>query len=160
MKAPALTAGNENYPVGHVRGKIRIRINVYRVDTDGTATLQSGVPVEIKRDLYSPYYGVDGEIEGWSDGLTMFSGTSDDNGVVYIEQPYTYVKNTAAPQYDTVYLGDGSTNDFDHVVFQRIDNDKGGIRFSIAPDENSGYSLVAGSDEYAVSAQAIRTAAL
>ena len=150
MKAPALTAGNENYPVGHVRGKIRIRINVYRVNTDGTATLQPGVPVEIKRDLYSPYYGDSKEIPGWHDGLTMFSGTSDDNGVVYIEQPYTYLKNTNDAQYDTVYLGDGSTNDFDHVVFQRIDNDKGGIRFSIAPDENSGYSLVAGSNEYAV----------
>ena len=150
MAASAQTAGNGQYPVGHVPGKIRIRINVYRVNTDGSATLQSGVPIEIKRVLYSPYYGESGEIDGWHDGLTMFSGTSDDNGVVYIENPYTYVKNAADPQYDTVYLGDGNTNDFDHVVFQRIDNDKGGIRFSIAPDENSGYTLVAGSGGKAV----------
>ena len=150
MKVPAQTAGNENYPEGRVPGKIRIRINVYRVNTDGTPTPQSGVPVEIKRNLNSPYYGGSEEIPNWHDGLTMFSGTSDDNGVVYIEQPYTYVKNTNDAQYDTVYLGDGSTNDFDHVVFQRVDNNKGGIRFSITPAGNSGYSLVAGSDEYAI----------
>ena len=83
MAASAQTAGNGQYPVGHVPGKIRIRINVYRVNTDGSATLQSGVPIEIKRVLYSPYYGESGEIDGWHDGLTMFSGTSDDNGVVY-----------------------------------------------------------------------------
>lgn len=133
-----------------MQGKIRIRINVYCVNTDGSVTLQSGVPVEIKRDLYSPYYGEDKEIPDWNDGLTMFSGTSDENGLVYIGQLYTYVKNTNDAQYDTVYLGNGSSNDFDHVVFQRVDNNKGGIRFSIAPAENSGYTLVAGSNGSAV----------
>lgn len=145
MTASAQTAGNGNYPEGHVPGKIRIRINVYRVDENGQQTLQPDVPVEVRRLLSNTYATI-----GWKDQLVLFTGTSDENGVVYIEQPYTYVQDTTNVQNDTVYLGDGSSNDFDHVVFQRVDNNLGGIRFSIAPAENSGYTLVAGGNGSAV----------
>ena len=140
MTASAQTAGNGNYAEGHVQGYIRIRINVYRVNENGQQTPQPGVPVEVSRLLSDTYASK----EGWTNQLVLFKGTSDGNGVVYIEQPYTYVQDTTNVQNDTVYLGDGSSNDFDHVVFQRVDNNLGGIRFSIAPAENSGYTLVAG----------------
>lgn len=147
MTASAQTAGNGNYPVGHERGKIRIRINVKLVDADGNETnAPAGVPVEVRRLLSGAYASK----EGWTNQLVLFKGTSDGNGVVYIEQPYTYVQDTTNVQNDTVYLGDGSSNDFDHVVFQRVDNNLGGIRFSIAPAENSGYTLVAGGNGSAV----------
>ena len=38
MAASAQTAGNENYPEGHVQGKIRIKINVKLVDANGNET--------------------------------------------------------------------------------------------------------------------------
>ena len=146
MTASAQTAGNGNYAEGHVPGKIRIKINVKLVDADGNVTnAPAGVPVEVRRLLSNAY-----ATKGWKDQLVLFTGTSDENGVVYIEQPYTYVQDTTNVQNDTVYLGDGSSNDFDHVVFQRVDNNLGGIRFSIAPAENSGYTLVAGGNGSAV----------
>ena len=146
MTASAQTAGNEQYAEGHVQGYIRIRINVKLVDADGNVTdAPAGVPVEVRRLLSNAY-----ATKGWKDQLVLFTGTSDENGVVYIEQPYTYVQDTTNVQNDTVYLGDGSSNDFDHVVFQRVDNNLGGIRFSIAPAENSGYTLVAGGNGSAV----------
>lgn len=142
MTASAQTAGNGNYAEGHVQGKIRIKINVYSVDENGQQTPQPDVPVEVRRLLSNAY-----ATKGWKDQLVLFTGTSDENGVVYIEQPYTYVKDTTNAQNDTVYLGNGGTNDFDHIVYQRAaqyseDNvPKNNIRFDINPASDSGYNL-------------------
>lgn len=122
---------------------IHIKINVFCVDDNGKAVPQSGVPVEVRRDLSLPYYSESGESLGWSDGLSMFSGTSGTNGVVNIEVPYTVVKNETDHTLDTVYLGDGSKNDTDSIVYQRAVNEDTGypIRFAIVPAQGSGYEL-------------------
>ena len=72
----------------------------------------------------------------------MFSGTSDASGVVNIDAPYTVVKDPDNAANDTAYLGNGETNDNDHVVYQRrADTDAFCIRFAIEPVNGSGYAL-------------------
>lgn len=121
-------------------GHIRIKINVFCVGDDGNASPQPGVPVEVRRDLRTPYYG-DGEpLPDWSDGLPMFSGTSDESGVVNIKVPYTVVKDPDDNANDTAYLGD--SRDKNHVILQRkADNLGYPIRFTIEPAQGSGYEL-------------------
>lgn len=142
MTASAQTAGNGNYAEGHERGYIRIKINVYRVDENGQQKPQPDVPVEVRRLLSNAY-----ATKGWKDQLVLFTGTSDENGVVYIEQPYTYVKDTTNVQNDTVYLGDDKTNDTDHIVYQQAAQyfeenvPKNNIRFDINPASDSRYNL-------------------
>ena len=96
--------------------------------------------VEVRRDLYSPYYGENDPLPEWSNGLVMFTGTSDASGVVNIDAPYTVVKDPDDNAYDTAYLGDGRDNN--HVILQRkADNQGYPIRFTIEPAGNSGYKL-------------------
>lgn len=143
-KGTAAATEGVNSPVAEsAAGQIRIQINVFYVDDNGKAVPQSGVTVEVRRDLSLPYYSESGESLGWSDGLSMFSGTSGTNGVVNIEVPYTVVKDESEPTLDTVYLVDGSTNDNDSIVYQRAAENSQGypIRFEIVPAEDSGYEL-------------------
>lgn len=141
--APAVAEGTDSPVTESAAGQIRIKINVFCVDDDGKAAPQPGVPIEVRRDLSLPYYSESGESLGWSDGLSMFSGTSGTNGVVNIEVPYTVVKNETDHTLDTVYLGDGSKNDTDSIVYQRAVNEDTGypIRFAIVPAQGSGYEL-------------------
>lgn len=139
----AAAEGTDSPVTESAAGHIRIQINVFCVDDNNNATLQPDVPVEVRRDLHTPYYG-DGEpLPDWSDGLPMFSETSNDKGVVVIEVPYTVVMNENDPDLDTVYLGDGSTNDNDSIVYQRAAENSQGypIRFEIVPAQGSGYEL-------------------
>ena len=100
------------------------------------------MPVEVRRDLYSPYYGENDPLPEWSNGLVMFTGTSDASGVVNIDAPYTVVEDPDNAANDTAYLGNGETNDNDHVVYQRrADTDAFCIRFAIEPVNGSGYAL-------------------
>ena len=103
---------------------------------------QPGVRVEVRRELYGDYDGENAQLSGWNDELPMFSGTSDEKGVVEIEVPYTVVKYPDNAANDTAYLGNGETNDNDHVVYQRrADTDAFCIRFAIEPVNGSGYAL-------------------
>ena len=141
--APVAAEGNVSPVTESAAGQIRIKINVFCVDDDGKAAPQPGVPVEVRRDLSLPYYSESGESLGWRDGLSMFRETSGTGGVVYIEAPYTVVKDPDKAANDTVYLGSGNTNDNDHVVYQRAANEDAGypIRFAIVPAQGSGYEL-------------------
>ena len=141
--APAAAEGTDSPVTESAAGQIRIKINVFCVDDDGKAAPQPGVPVEVRRDLHTPYYGDGKPLPDWSDGLSMFRGTSGTGGVVYIEAPYTVVKDPDKAANDTVYLGSGNTNDNDHVVYQRAANEDAGypIRFAIVPAQGSGYEL-------------------
>ena len=141
MTASAQTAGNGNYPVGHERGKIRIRINVKLVDADGTVTsAPAGVPVEVSRLLSDTYLNK----EGWKNQQVLFTGTSDDNGVVYIEAPYQYKKDEQSINNSIAYLGSDST-DVNKIVYQYGAQHNNSIlpdiRFDINPAENSNYTL-------------------
>lgn len=119
---------------------IHIKINVFCVDDSNEAIPQPGVTVEVRRDLYSPYYGENDPLPEWSNGLVMFTGTSDASGVVNIDVPYTVVKDPNDNAYDTAYLGDSRDNN--HVILQRKADGPGyPIRFAIVPAENSGYEL-------------------
>jgi len=123
-------------------GHIRIKINVFCVDDSNEAIPQPGVTVEVRRELHPPYYGENEPLPGWTDELSMFSGTSDEKGVVEIEVPYTVVKYPDNAANDTAYLGNGETNDNDNVVYQRAaDNEGYPIRFAIVPAEDSEYKL-------------------
>lgn len=138
----AAAEGTDSPVTESAAGQIRIKINVFCVDDDGKAAPQPGVPVEVRRDLHTPYYGNGEPLPDWSDGLSMFSGTSDESGVVYIDAPYTVVKDPDNAANDTAYLGNGETNDNDHVVYQRrADADAFCIRFAIEPVNGSGYAL-------------------
>lgn len=139
----AAAEGTDSTVTESATGHISIKINVFCVDDDGNASPQPGVPVEVRRNLSLPYYSESGESLGWSDGLSMFSGTSNDKGVVEIKVPYTAVMNESDPDQDTVYLGDGSNNNNDSIVYQRAAEKSGGypIRFEIVPAEKSGYEL-------------------
>lgn len=141
----AAAEGTDSPVTESAAGHIRIQINVFCVDDNNNATLQPDVPVEVRRELYGDYYGDGEELTDWKDKLPMFSGTSDTSGVVYIDVPYTVVKdpdNDSNDSDDTAYLGKGETNDNDHVVYQRAaDYGKNYIRFAIVPAQNSGYKL-------------------
>lgn len=138
----AAAEGTDNPVTESAAGHIRIKINVFCVDDSNEAIPQPGVPVEVRRDLYSPYYGENDPLPEWSDGLVMFTGTSDASGVVNIDAPYTVVKDPDNAANDTAYLGNGETNDNDHVVYQRrADTDAFCIRFAIEPVNGSGYAL-------------------
>ena len=139
----AAAEGNVSPVTASAAGQIRVKINVFCVDDDGKAAPQPGVPVEVRRDLSLPYYSKSGESLGWTDGLSMFKGTSGTGGVVYIEASYTVVKDPDKAANDTVYLGSGNTNDNDHVVYQRAANEDAEypIRFAIVPAQGSGYEL-------------------
>lgn len=138
----AAAEGTDSPVTESAAGQIRIKINVFCVDDDGNAAPQPGVPVEVRRELYGDYYGNGVELPDWKDGLSMFSGTSDKSGVVYIDAPYTVVKDPDNAANDTAYLGNGETNDNDHVVYQRrADTDAFCIRFAIEPVNGSGYAL-------------------
>ena len=138
---PAAAAEGTDSPVTEpAAGHIRIKINVFCVDDSNEAIPQPDVPVEVRRDLYSPYYGENDPLPEWSDGLVMFTGTSDASGVVNIDAPYTVVKDPNDNAYDTAYLGDSRDNN--HVILQRkADNQGYPIRFTIEPAGNSGYKL-------------------
>lgn len=136
----AAAEGTDSPVTESAAGQIRIKINVFCVDDDGKAAPQPGVPVEVRRDLHTPYYGNGEPLPDWSDGLSMFSGTSDASGVVNIDAPYTVVKDPNDNAYDTAYLGDSRDNN--HVILQRKADGPGyPIRFAIVPAENSGYEL-------------------
>lgn len=138
---PAAAAEGTDSPVTEpAAGHIRIKINVFCVDDSNEAIPQPDVPVEVRRDLYSPYYGENDPLPEWSNGLVMFTGTSDASGVVYIDVPYTVVKDPDDNAYDTAYLGDSCDNN--HVILQRKADDPWyPIRFTIEPAGNSGYKL-------------------
>ena len=139
----AAAEGTDSTGAESAAGYIRIKINVFCVDDDGIASPQPGVPVEVRRYLYGDdYYVGNKELPGWRDGLSMFSEISDTSGVVYIDAPYTIVKDPNDAANDTAYLGKGETNDNDHVVYQRrADTEAFCIRFAIEPVNGSGYAL-------------------
>lgn len=142
MGTAAAAEGTDSPVTQPAAGHIRIKINVFCVDDSNEAIPQPDVPVEVRRDLYSPYYGENDPLPEWSDGLVMFTGTSDASGVVNIDAPYTVVKDRDNAANDTAYLGNGETNDNDHVVYQRrADTDAFCIRFAIEPVNGSGYAL-------------------
>lgn len=142
MGTAAAAEGTDSPVTEPAAGHIRIKINVFCVDDSNEAIPQPDVPVEVRRDLYSPYYGENDPLPEWSDGLVMFTGTSDASGVVNIDAPYTVVKDPDNAANDTAYLGNGETNDNDHVVYQRrADTDAFCIRFAIEPVNGSGYAL-------------------
>lgn len=142
MGTAAAAEGTDSPVTEPAAGHIRIKINVFCVDDSNEAIPQPGVTVEVRRELYGDYYGNGEELTDWKDGLSMFSGTSDTSGVVYIDVPYTVVKDPDNAANDTAYLGNGETNDNDHVVFQRrADTDAFCIRFAIEPVNGSGYAL-------------------
>ena len=140
MGTAAAAVGTDSPVTESAAGQIRIKINVFCVDDNNNATLQPDVPVEVRRDLYSPYYGENDPLPEWSDGLVMFTGTSDASGVVNIDAPYTVVKDPDDNAYDTAYLGDSRDNN--RVILQRRADGPGyPIRFAIVPAGNSGYEL-------------------
>ena len=140
MGTAAAAEGTDSPVTEPAAGHIRIKINVFCVDDSNEAIPQPGVTVEVRRDLCSPYYGENDLLPEWSDGLVMFTGTSDASGVVYIDVPYTVVKDPNDNAYDTAYLGDSRDNN--HVILQRkADNPGYPIRFTIEPAGNSGYEL-------------------
>ena len=140
MAASAQTAGNEQYPEGHVQGTICIKINVKLVDANGNVTnAPAGVPVEVRRLLSGAYTSKD----GWQDKQVLFTGTSNDNGVVYIKKLYLYTKDEQNINNSTAYLGNDSTN-VNNIVYQykaQHGEVLPGIRFDINPAENSNYTL-------------------
>lgn len=141
MAASAQTAGNEQYPEGHVQGKIRIKINVKLVDADGNETnAPAGVPVEVRRLLSDTYLNK----EGWKNQQVLFTGKSDDNGVVYIEAPYKYTKDEQSINNSIAYLGDNSA-DVNKIVYQfgaqHNNSILPDIRFDINPATDSNYTL-------------------
>ena len=138
----AAAEGTDSPVTESAAGHIRIKINVFCVDDSNEAIPQPDVPVEVRRELHPPYYGENEPLPGWTDELSMFSGTSDEKGVVEIEVPYTVVKYPDNAANDTAYLGNGETNDNDNVVYQRAaDNEGYPIRFAIVPAEDSEYKL-------------------
>ena len=140
MGTAAAAVGTDSPVTESAAGHIRIKINVFCVDDNNNATLQPDVPVEVRRELHPPYYGVNEPLPEWNNGLTMFRGTSDTSGVVYFDEPYTVVKDPNDNAYDTAYLGDSRDNN--HVILQRKADGPGyPIRFAIVPAENSGYEL-------------------
>ena len=140
MGTAAAAEGTDSPVTEPAAGHIRIKINVFCVDDSNEAIPQPDVPVEVRRDLYSPYYGENDPLPEWSNGLVMFTGTSDASGVVNIDAPYTVVKDPNDNAYDTAYLGDSRDNN--HVILQRKADGPGyPIRFAIVPAENSGYEL-------------------
>lgn len=142
MGTAAAAEGTDSPVTEPAAGHIRIKINVFCVDDSNEAIPQPGVRVEVRRELYGDYDGENAQLSGWNDELPMFSGTSDEKGVVEIEVPYTVVKDPDNAANDTAYLGNGETNDNDHVVYQRAaDGEKYYIRFAIVPAGNSGYEL-------------------
>ena len=142
MGTAAAAEGTDRPVTEPAAGQIRIKINVFCVDDSNEAIPQPGVPVEVRRELYGDYDGENAQLSGWNDELPMFSGTSDEKGVVEIEVPYTVVKDPDNAANDTAYLGNGETNDNDHVVYQRrADTDAFCIRFAIEPVNGSGYAL-------------------
>lgn len=142
MGTAAAAEGTDSPVTEPAAGHIRIKINVFCVDDHNNVTPQPGVPVEVRRELHPPYYGENEPLPGWTDELSMFSGTSDEKGVVEIEVPYTVVKYPDNAANDTAYLGNGETNDNDNVVYQRAaDNEGYPIRFAIVPAEDSEYKL-------------------
>ncbi len=142
MGTAAAAEGTDRPVTEPAAGQIHIKINVFCVDDSNEAIPQPGVTVEVRRDLYSPYYGENDPLPEWSDGLVMFTGTSDASGVVNIDAPYTVIKDPDNAANDTAYLGNGETNDNDHVVYQRrADTDAFCIRFAIEPVNGSGYAL-------------------
>ena len=142
MGTAAAAEGTDSPVTEPAAGHIRIKINVFCVDDSNEAIPQPGVTVEVRRKLYGDYYGDGEELPDWKDGLSMFSGTSDASGVVNIDVPYTVVKDPDNAANDTAYLGNGETNDNDHVVYQRrADTDAFCIRFAIEPVNGSGYAL-------------------
>lgn len=142
MGTAAAAEGTDSPVTEPAARQIHIKINVFCVDDSNEAIPQPGVTVEVRRELYGDYYGNGEELTDWKDGLSMFSGTSDASGVVYIDVPYTVVKDPDNAANDTAYLGNGETNDNDHVVYQRrADTDAFCIRFAIEPVNGSGYAL-------------------
>ena len=140
MGTAAAAEGTDSPVTEPAAGQIHIKINVFCVDDSNEAIPQPDVPVEVRRDLYSPYYGENDPLPEWSNGLVMFTGTSDASGVVNIDAPYTVVKDPNDNEYDTAYLGDSRDNN--HVILQRKADGPGyPIRFAIVPAENSGYEL-------------------
>ena len=140
MGTAAAAEGTDSPVTEPAARQIHIKINVFCVDDSNNAKPQQGVRVEVRRDLYSPYYGENDPLPEWNDGLVMFTGTSDASGVVNIDAPYTVVKDPDDNAYDTAYLGDGRDNN--HVILQRkADNQGYPIRFTIEPAGNSGYEL-------------------
>lgn len=140
MGTAAAAEGTDSPVTEPAAGHIRIKINVFCVDDSNEEIPQPGVTVEVRRDLYSPYYGENDPLPEWSDGLVMFTGTSDASGVVNIDAPYTVVKDPDDNAYDTAYLGDSCDNN--HVILQRKADGPGyPIRFAIVPAGNSGYEL-------------------
>ena len=141
MGTAAAAEGTDSPVTEPAAGHIRIKINVFCVDDSNEAIPQPGVPVEVRRELYGDYDGENAQLSGWNDELPMFSGISDEKGVVEIEVPYTVVKDPDNAANDTAYLGNGETNDNDHVVYQRrADTDAFCIRFAIEPVNGSGYA--------------------
>ena len=101
MGTTAAAEGTDSPVTEPAAGQIHIKINVFCVDDSNNAKPQQGVTVEVRRDLYSPYYGENDPLPEWSNGLVMFTGTSDASGVVSIDAPYTVVKDPDNAANDT-----------------------------------------------------------
>ena len=123
MGTAAAAEGTDSPVTEPAAGHIRIKINVFCVDDSNEAIPQPGVTVEVRRDLYSPYYGENDPLPEWSNGLVMFTGTSDASGVVNIDAPYTVVKDPDDNAYDTAYLGDGR-DEPENPVFAQSGSDE------------------------------------
>lgn len=141
MGTAAAAEGTDSPVTEPAAGHIRIQINVFCVDDSNEAKPQPDVTVEVRRELYGDdYYAGNEPLPGWTDELPMFSGTSDTSGVVYIDVPYTVVKDSGNNEYDTAYLGDSRDNN--HVILQRKAEPLGNlIRFTIKPADTSWYEL-------------------
>lgn len=140
MGTAAAAEGTDSPVTEPAARQIHIKINVFCVDDSNNAKPQQGVTVEVRRELYGDYDGENAQLSGWNDELPMFSGASDEKGVVEIEVPYTVVKDPDDNAYDTAYLGDSRDNN--HVILQRKADGPGyPIRFAIVPAEDSEYKL-------------------
>ena len=115
------------YDMTCVPGHIRIKINVIHVDESGNETQRANVPVEVRRLIPGEWKN-----QGWTDLLVLFSGVSDQNGVVYFDRTYTAAAEGAVALDGTDKQGN------DTIIYTGQDN---GLRFDINPRENRGYAL-------------------
>ena len=114
------------YDMTCVPGHIRIKINVIHVDESGNETQRANVPVEVRRLIPGEW-----KSQGWTDLLVLFSGVSDENGVVYFDRTYTTADGK-------VTLDGTDKQGNDTIIYTGQDN---GLRFDINPRDNRGYGL-------------------
>ena len=94
MGTAAAAVGTDSPVTESAAGQIRIKINVFCVDDNNNATLQPDVPVEVRRELHPPYYGVNEPFSEWGLGLSIFYRPSGPRGVLFFVASYTVFKAT------------------------------------------------------------------